>query len=331
MPVREFALYTLAFSVVTFFNFLSDLGSTSSLLHFFHRVGPGRGGLRAVPRRRAVAAPRRVPAGRGGGGDRLPLRGRGSRGSAGPRSPLVTAGILVCVWFQIQASIRILALRLRDRYAQSYRAEVGGTLLRLPRRRRHGGSPASSWPGSASRRPRRPPALSAAIARPGRPERPPRPEDLGRHRRQILRYLLPTLPSALYFSVQGPLTIWLSATFGIDAHPRRGGGPGPAGADRGDVLGPHRGRLPAAPGRVRTTGSTAPATSSTDSLLAGVVAALLAAAALVPRLFLLVLGPHYRGPPSRAPADRRRLGARRSWAATSPTSIWPAGGAASRG
>src|SRR5262249_45447679 len=35
MPVREFALYTLAFSVITFFTFLSDLGSTSSLLHFF--------------------------------------------------------------------------------------------------------------------------------------------------------------------------------------------------------------------------------------------------------------------------------------------------------
>src|SRR5689334_15236816 len=28
MPVREFALYTLAFSVVNFFNFVTDLGST---------------------------------------------------------------------------------------------------------------------------------------------------------------------------------------------------------------------------------------------------------------------------------------------------------------
>ncbi|HYO12943.1 MAG TPA: oligosaccharide flippase family protein, partial [Thermoanaerobaculia bacterium] len=38
MPVREYALYTLALSVTTFFNFASDLGSTTSLVHFFHRT-----------------------------------------------------------------------------------------------------------------------------------------------------------------------------------------------------------------------------------------------------------------------------------------------------
>jgi hypothetical protein len=37
---------------------------------------------------------------------------------------------------------------------------------------------------------------------------------LGRYRRAVLRYLLPTLPSALYFSIQGPLVVWLAATFG---------------------------------------------------------------------------------------------------------------------
>ena len=38
LPVREFALYTLAMSAVTFFAFLSDLGSTSSLMHFFRQA-----------------------------------------------------------------------------------------------------------------------------------------------------------------------------------------------------------------------------------------------------------------------------------------------------
>ena len=38
--------------------------------------------------------------------------------------------------------------------------------------------------------------------------------DLRPYRRRVLRYLLPTLPSALYFSIQGPLIIWLAATFG---------------------------------------------------------------------------------------------------------------------
>ncbi|HBL25848.1 MAG TPA: hypothetical protein DD490_03330, partial [Acidobacteria bacterium] len=36
LPVREFALYTLALSVTTFFTFLSDMGSTTSLIHFSH-------------------------------------------------------------------------------------------------------------------------------------------------------------------------------------------------------------------------------------------------------------------------------------------------------
>ena len=38
MPVREYALYTLASSVITFFSFVTDLGSTTSLVHFYHRT-----------------------------------------------------------------------------------------------------------------------------------------------------------------------------------------------------------------------------------------------------------------------------------------------------
>ena len=30
----------------------------------------------------------------------------------------------------------------------------------------------------------------------------------------MLRYLLPTLPGAAYYSIQGPLVIWLATTFG---------------------------------------------------------------------------------------------------------------------
>ena len=37
MPVRELALYTLAFSVITFFNFVTDLGTSTSLVYFFRR------------------------------------------------------------------------------------------------------------------------------------------------------------------------------------------------------------------------------------------------------------------------------------------------------
>ncbi|HEX5758313.1 MAG TPA: hypothetical protein VF121_03900, partial [Thermoanaerobaculia bacterium] len=39
-------------------------------------------------------------------------------------------------------------------------------------------------------------------------------EPLAHYRRRVLRYLLPTLPSALYFAFQGPLLVWLAAAFG---------------------------------------------------------------------------------------------------------------------
>ena len=42
MPVRELALYTLAFSVITFFTFVSDLGSTTSLVYFFRHAQGAR-------------------------------------------------------------------------------------------------------------------------------------------------------------------------------------------------------------------------------------------------------------------------------------------------
>ncbi|HKI03507.1 MAG TPA: hypothetical protein VKK31_16125, partial [Thermoanaerobaculia bacterium] len=128
MTVPQFALYTLAFSAVTFFNFLSDLGSTSSLLHFFNRAAREesdfelyfaavlslrRGAFLAGAVCLAVIFPYAAA----------------TRGFGWGEIALVTVGVLACVWFQIQASIRVLALRLHQRYGQSYRAEVGGTLL----------------------------------------------------------------------------------------------------------------------------------------------------------------------------------------------------------
>jgi hypothetical protein len=115
---------------VTFFNFLSDLGSTTSLLHFFHRAG--REGSAFEPYFAAVLSLRRAAflLGAVAVAIAFPLAAA-AKGFGWGEIALVTAGILGCVWFQIQSSIRILALRLHGRYTQSYRAEVGGTLLRL--------------------------------------------------------------------------------------------------------------------------------------------------------------------------------------------------------
>src|ERR1700694_309027 len=130
MPVHQFALYTLALSVITFFTFISDLGSTTSLLYFFHRtVGePTEFSLYFA----AVRSLRRVAflAGAAAVAVALP-RAAAAKGFGGAEIALATAGVLLCVWFQIGASLSVLALRLADRYGESYRAEITGGGVRL--------------------------------------------------------------------------------------------------------------------------------------------------------------------------------------------------------
>ncbi|HEY0552863.1 MAG TPA: hypothetical protein VGG20_01250 [Thermoanaerobaculia bacterium] len=221
MPVREFALYTLAFSVISFFNFVSDLGSTTSLLHFFHRAA--RDGEAFQPYHDAVLSLRRGAFLLGALAVAAAFPAVASHQGFGARDiALCTAGILLCVWFQIRVSLRVLALRLRAAFLRSYRAEMAGAGLRLGL----AGvmvltSWLQAWLGVLAA------ALSAALtARLARPVPvTPVPETaapagaavgggLGLYRRRVIRYLLPTLPAALYYSVQGPLIVWLSATFG---------------------------------------------------------------------------------------------------------------------
>jgi len=292
MPVHEFSLYTLAFSVISFFTFTTDLGSTTSLLHFYQRTNSE--GTPFEPYFAAVLSLRRMAFLLGAAGVLLafPLFAS-SKGFAWTPIALATAGILVHVWFQIQTSIRVLALRLRGRYAQSYRAEVSGAALRLLL----AGAMKltqlfSAWIGVAVTALGS--ALSATLARPQKPT-VTWSEDLGLYRKRILRYLLPTLPSALYFSIQGPLTIWLSATFGstrtiaeVGAVGRLGLIVGMFSSMIGVVFLP---RL-AAISDDRLYQRRALQYGSMLFLLA---ASLLAAAALLPRLFLLLLGPHYSG------------------------------------
>jgi O-antigen/teichoic acid export membrane protein len=213
MPVHEFALYTLALSVVTFFTFVSDLGSTSSLLYFFHRTGgEGEDFARYFA---AVRSLRRQAFLIGAAGVVVALpHAATAKGYGRGEIALATAGVLLSVWFQIRASLAVLALRLVDRYTESYVAEIAGGGLRL--------ATAAllvwtahllSWLAVLGN------ALSigavAALARPPAARAPAPPAaTLAPYRRKVLRYLMPTLPSALYFSVQGPLVVWLAATFG---------------------------------------------------------------------------------------------------------------------
>ncbi|HKH43084.1 MAG TPA: hypothetical protein VKM72_00285 [Thermoanaerobaculia bacterium] len=211
LPVREFALYTLALSVTTFFTFLSDLGSSTSLVHFFHRTRQEGGDF--APYLNGVLSLRRLAFLAGTVAVLLAFpRAAAAKGYGAAEIALVTAGIVLTVWCQIHASLGVLALRLADRYPASYRAELAGAAVRLL---------AVVALITASLLFAGPAVFAglaaiATVALLSRPEAAPAAPDLGLrpYRRRVLRYLVPTLPSALYFSVQGPLTVWLAATFG---------------------------------------------------------------------------------------------------------------------
>jgi O-antigen/teichoic acid export membrane protein len=294
LPVREFALYTLALSVTTFFTFLSDLGSTGSLVHFFHRAA--RKGEEFRPYLAAVLSLRRLGFLVGAAAVAVAFpRAAAAKGYESTEIALVLAVILVTVWFQIGAALRLLALRLADRYGVSYRAEVAGAVLRLlltaalvaaALLRAWIGMLASAV-GTA--------ATALLAARDGGVPRPPEETDLRPYRRRVLRYLLPTLPSALYFSVQGPLVVWLAATFGatrniaeVGALSRLGMIVGLFSSLSGVVFLPRLARITDERAwRVRYL--------QFGGALAAITLALLAAAALFPGPLLWILGAKYSG------------------------------------
>lgn len=292
MPVREFAFYTLAFSVITFFNFITDLGSSTSLVYFFRRTA--KEGEDFQPYFRAVLSLRRVVFLLGAAGVLLVFpRIATAKGYGLTEALLVTGGIVLCVWFQIASSLRVLALRLADRYAPSYRAELAGGFTRLLLAALLVVSALmKSWLGVLSSA-----AGSAVVAFLARPVADPKEPSvgLGPYQRKVLRYLLPTLPSALYFAIQGPLTVWLAATFGATRNIAEVGALGRLGlivgifsSLTGVVFLPRLARITddrLYRRRVLQFGAS----------LATVASTMLAAAAIAPDLLLLLLGKSYGG------------------------------------
>ena len=292
MPVREFALYTLAFSVITFFNFITDLGSSTSLVYFFHRTA--KEGEDFQPYFRAVLSLRRLGFLLGAAGVLLAFpRMALAKGFGFREAALTTGGIVLCVWFQIASSLRVLALRLADRYGASYRAELAGGVARLALAALLVVSALlKSWLGVLSSA-----AGAAVVAVLARPALAPAsaPIDLRLFQRKVLRYLVPTLPSALYFAIQGPLMVWLAATFGATRNIAEVGALGRLGlivgifsSLTGVVFLP---RL----ARITDDNLYRRRVLQFGALLATVALAMLGAAALAPDLFLLLLGKNYAG------------------------------------
>jgi len=292
LPIHEFALYTLALSVITFFTFLSDLGSTTSLVHFFHRTRQEGGDF--PPYFQAVQSLRRQAflAGTAAVLLAFPFAAMAKGYSLGEVAP-ATAGILLCVWFQIHASLRVLALRLADRYPASYRAELAGAGVRLLAVvALILASLLYAWAGVLVAA-----AATATVVLMARPAASPAATDtdLRPYRRRVLHYLGPTLPSALYFAVQGPLTVWLAATFGathniaeVGALSRLGQIVGIFSSLIGVVFLPRLAQIADERfWRIRYL--------QFGGALAAVALTLLTAAAILPGPFLWLLGPNYTG------------------------------------
>jgi O-antigen/teichoic acid export membrane protein len=296
MPLGEFALYTLATSAITFFTFLTDLGSTGSLVHFYRRAA--RAGESFAPYVAAVLSLRRRAFLVGAAAVLLALPAAALAKGFGARDAgLATGAVVLAVALQIGASVRLLTLRLHDRYPQSYRAEVAGAGLRLALAfAMVGAAVLRSWlavlvaaAGSA---------LTFWLARgPGEAAAAGREERarLAPYRRAVIRFLLPTLPSALYFAVQAPLVVWLAATFGasrniaeVGALSRLGLVVGIFGGLTGVVFLPRLARL----GCEREWRTRALQFGAVHLLVA---VSLLAAALLAPQPLLWILGESYAG------------------------------------
>lgn len=292
MPVREFALYTLASSFVGFFTFVSDLGSSGSLVYFFHRCRSEGGAFE--PYLAAVGSLRKAAFLLGA----LAVLGAfpwvsAAKGFALSAALTSALAILATVWFQIRASLELQVLRLEGHFAESYRAEVAGGATRFALALALVAfAYLSSWAAVATSaaalvvvsRLARAPVAPAAIAAP-----------LAPYRRQVLRYLLPTLPAAAYFSIQAPLAVWLAATFGstqslaeVGALARLGMILGLFSNLVGVVFLPRLARVTDERRYLRLA-------LAFGGLLALVGAGLAAVAWAAPRPFLALLGPHYRG------------------------------------
>jgi len=209
LPTGEYALYTLANSILALAAVLTDLGAGSALQHFFHRHQGSAdrfarylAGVRSLRRWLALGV--------------LPVLLVMLATQTRARSvTLALAAVLLLVVLasslvQQESTIRLTALRLLGRWRIVYRAEValaaarfGAALLALVAR---AGSALLALAANLAAT-----LLGTALASLGRVARP---KDVARERREVLRFLAPIVPDTVYYALQGQLVIWLAALAG---------------------------------------------------------------------------------------------------------------------
>lgn len=297
MPVHEYALYTLLASGLTFLSFFCDLGTTGSLLYFRREAT-----VRGIPYETYVRAAQQMRhwlfwlsgplflavllylAKQAGLGVTVTLWG--------------VLIVLLAVWFQIAGSIRLVVLRTEGRYRESYYAETLGSVGRLIAA---GGMVASSMLhgllGIVTN------ALASFLTantanrycKDGSATEARHQTGSSWARKEMIRYILPTLPSAVYFSFQSPLVVWLSATFAGTKSVAEVGALGRLGM----ILGLFSGLIPMIIiprlAAVVDEGLYRRRYAQYGLALMLGTMGMLAAAAELPGLFLALLGPNYAG------------------------------------
>lgn len=209
LPVVEFAQYALATSLLGFLTLASNLGASSALVFFFREA------IRDTPSfgryYRAVLAVRHWLL-----SIVLPLVAVGfvwmgaQNGFPGGALVLCFVAVALDAYLLISVTGQTTSLRLHDHSSQAYRAEVAGAVTRLVL---VGLVLGVGWRLAV-------PALLATVvgdivalalskagSRGGK-------EGARAERRQVWRYLAPTLPSEIFAAFQGPLILWLAAANG---------------------------------------------------------------------------------------------------------------------
>lgn len=215
MPVREYALYALALSVLTFVSIASDLGISNALVYF--RRETRKAAAAFMPYALSALEIRRVlTLAAFGAAGAFMWNAAAGQGFAALEILAALAAVLAALWLQLQASLNLLLLRLAQAYRASYVAEAAGNLGRLLGAIAMGLSAlTTAWAGVAVG------ALGAVLSwrlseralasQAGQEATSPISRT---HYRGILRYVFPMAASGLYFAFQAPLMVWLSSYFG---------------------------------------------------------------------------------------------------------------------
>jgi O-antigen/teichoic acid export membrane protein len=216
MPVDQYALYAIALTALGFVGTASDLGLNGAISYFWRQSVTNDSVMKAriVAVRRLRSAFLVLVSLLCGA---LLLKTAAKQDIAATTMLGCFGLIVATAWAQMHASIGIHLLRLQNLQRQSYYCEVAGGVTRLLAAvamivtgittALFGLAGGLLGAGSILA------ALRYVQGKPVSSPQPIRPEMW----RELLAYIMPTVPTTIVYIVEGPLVLWLAMTFGGNA------------------------------------------------------------------------------------------------------------------